>query len=108
MDYDIFREELALKYSSYGYALWKPSPGGHYSAVEVGVVGFIHEGYFHRLFDILLPRDHPSHRDGVPPHHEPLELNIASPTYAGTLQPNHLRSNGVTDTSHLDRLSSQE
>ncbi|KAI9512555.1 hypothetical protein F5148DRAFT_852942 [Russula earlei] len=109
MDYAIFREELALKYSSYGHALWKPSPEGRYPAVEVGDVGFIHEGYFHRLFNILLPRDDPSHPDGVPPGHEQLKLNINSPTnYTGTLQPNHLRSNGVSDTSDVDRRFVQD
>ncbi|KAH9954227.1 hypothetical protein BC827DRAFT_1098671, partial [Russula dissimulans] len=60
--YDIFREELTLKYTSYGYALWSPSPQGRYSAVQVGDIGFIYKGYFHRLFNILLPQDHPSHR----------------------------------------------
>ncbi|KAH9954066.1 hypothetical protein BC827DRAFT_80484 [Russula dissimulans] len=103
MDYDIFREELALKYPSYGYALWNPSPQGRYSAVQVGDVGFICEGYFHRLFNILLPQDHPSHREGAPPHHEPLEVDINIHTYRGTLPPNHLRSNGVSDTSDVDR-----
>ncbi|KAI0293408.1 hypothetical protein BC826DRAFT_381343 [Russula brevipes] len=95
MDYDIFREEIATKYPAYGHALWKPSPGGLYHAVEVGDVGFIREGYFHRLFNILLPEGHPSHRDGVPQNHEPLELRMSSPTYAGMLQPNNLCSKGV-------------
>lgn len=104
MDYDIFREELAIKYPAYGYALWEPSPGGRYTAVEIGDVGFIREGYFHRLFNILLPEDHPSHQDGVPQHHEPLILRTRSPTYTGTLQPNHLRSNGVLDRSDDRRL----
>ena len=100
MEYDIFREELALKYPAYGHALWQPSPGESYAEVDIGDVGFIRGGYFRRLFNILLPEDHESHRDGVPQHHEPLILSMSSPTNRGTLrQPNNFRSNGVSDRS---------
>jgi len=108
MDYDIYREGLALKYPSYGYALWKPSPQGGHPAVQVGDVGFIYEGYFHRLFNILLPRDHPSHGEGAPPYHEPLEIKAKIRTYTGILRPNHLSSNGISDTSNVDRRFAPE
>lgn len=104
MDYEIFREELAIKYPVYGHALWEPSPGGRYAAVQVGDVGFIREGYFHRLFNILLPADHESHRGGVPPYHEPLMLRTSPPTYSGTLPANHLRSKGISDISDVDGI----
>jgi hypothetical protein len=104
MDYDIYREELAMKYPAYGHALWEPSPGGRYTCVEIGDVGFIRQGYFHRLFNILLPEDDPSHQDGVPQHHEPLVFRTTSPINTGTLQPNNLRSNGVLDRSGEHRL----
>jgi len=55
-----FREELAIKYPMLGHALWEPDPGGLYDAVQVGDVGLIHGGCFHRLFNALLPSDHPS------------------------------------------------
>jgi hypothetical protein len=71
--YDIFREQLGIKYPAYGHALWEPSPGTLYSYVEVGDVGYVREGKFHRLFNALLPGDHPSHSTfGVPEYHEPL------------------------------------
>ena len=60
--YDIFRDQLGIKYPAFGHALWEPNPGRLYSPVEVGDVGFIREGKFHRLFNALLPADHPSHR----------------------------------------------
>ncbi|KAI0282350.1 hypothetical protein BGY98DRAFT_113691 [Russula aff. rugulosa BPL654] len=49
-------------------------PGGQYDAVEVGDVGFIRRGYFQRLFNVLLPKDHPSHRNPsfVPEDHQQL------------------------------------
>jgi len=108
MDYDIFREELATKYSTYGHALWEPSPGGHHSAVEIGDVGFIREGRFHRLFNIPLSGDDPSHQDGVPQRHEPLALTIRSPIDTSTLWPNDLRSNWVLDRTDERRRGARE
>lgn len=58
-DYDIFREELSITCPSHGYALWDPGPGIE-GPVGVGDVGFIREGRFFRLFNALLPSDHPS------------------------------------------------
>jgi hypothetical protein len=104
MDYDIYREELGAMYPAYGHALWEPNPGGRYTSVEIGDVGFIRRGYFHRLFNVLLPEDHPSHQDGVPQHHEPLVLRMTPPTNTGTLQPNDLRSSGIWDSSDVHRL----
>ncbi len=59
--YDIFRDQLGIKYPAFGHALWEPNPGRLYSPVEVGDVGFIREGKFRRVFNALLPADHPSH-----------------------------------------------
>jgi len=73
--YGVFRQELAVSYPTYGNALWEPDPGGQYNAVEVGDVGFIRRGYFQRLFNVLLPKDHPSHQNPsfVPEDHQQLE-----------------------------------
>ncbi|KAF8506004.1 hypothetical protein F5888DRAFT_494244 [Russula emetica] len=72
--YGVFRQELATSYPTYGNALWEPDPGGQYNTVEVGDVGFIRRGYFQRLFNVLLPKDHPSHRNPtfVPEDHQQL------------------------------------
>ena len=72
-DYDIFRERLAIKYPSYGHALWEPGPRYPDRPVQVGDVGFIRRGKFYRLFNALLSEDDPSHMvAGVPEYHEPL------------------------------------
>jgi hypothetical protein len=76
MDYDVYHEEIAIKHAAHGHVLWVPSPGGLYPAVQVGEIGFIREGKFHRLFNILFPENHPSHESGVPEHHKPLELKL--------------------------------
>jgi hypothetical protein len=98
MDYDIYRDEMATKYPAYGHALWVPGPGRFHPAVEVGDVGFIREGQFHRLFNALLPKDHPSHKDfGVPEYHVPLELKVPKHIHISErkLSPNNFRSRGV-------------
>jgi hypothetical protein len=98
--YDIFREQLAIRYRAYGHALWEPNPGKLYPPVEVGDVGYIREGKFHRLFNALLPAEHPSHRTfGVPEYHEPLTLNVSEHLYSATLSPDNFHSAGVTVTA---------
>ena len=93
--YDIFRGQLAIKYPSYGHALWEPSPSKLYGPAEVGDVGFIREGQFHRLFNALLSVDHPSHKFGVPEHHEPLIPELADHVICGMLSPGQYCSAGV-------------
>lgn len=97
--YDIFRDHLARKYPAYGHALWEPSPGGRYPAVAVGDVGFVREGRFHRLFNVLLSPKDPSHRIfGVPDSEEDGQLRpqVEDHIITGTLSPNHFCSAGVT------------
>ncbi len=98
--HDTFRDQLAIAYPNFGYALWEPDPGERYPAVEVGDVGFIRQGKFHRLFNALLPANHASHttRAGapeVPEHHEPLLPRMRDHIDSGTLRPNDLYSSGV-------------
>ncbi|KAH9174158.1 hypothetical protein EDB89DRAFT_1904657 [Lactarius sanguifluus] len=95
--YDIFRDQLGIKYPAFGNALWEPNPGRLYSPVEVGDVGFIREGKFHRLFNALLPADHPSHPSfGVPEHYEPLQPSVADHIVQS---PNDFCSYGITVAS---------
>jgi hypothetical protein len=90
-DYDIFREQLAIKYPSYGHALWEPD-----APVQVGDVGFIRRGKFHRLFNALLSADDPSHEFGVPEYHEPLVPTLKNRHLdTGSLSRGHYCSAGV-------------
>lgn len=100
--YDIFRHNLAIKYPALGHALWEPSPGGRYSAVAVGDVGFIREGRFHRLFNVLLSPNDPSHETlGIPEENEQLRPRVGGHIITGTLGPNHFCSAGVILESEL-------
>jgi hypothetical protein len=94
--YDIFRHSLVIKYPALRHALWEPSPGGRYPAVAVGDVGFIREGRFHRLFNVLLSPNDPSHQTyGVPEENEQLIPHVEDHIITGTLSPNHFCSAGV-------------
>lgn len=100
--FDTFREQLAIAFPAFGHALWEPNPGSN-PAVEVGDVGFIRNGKFHRLFNALLPADDPSHTNsnfnfGVPAYHEQLQLRVRNHD-PGTLSPNNFYSHGVTVAS---------
>ena len=96
-DFDIFREQLAIKYPSYGHALWGPSPSNPDRPVKVGDVGFIRRGKFHRLFNALLPADDPSHDElGVPEYHEPLVPYMLNHLDADSLGRNNYCSAGVS------------
>ncbi|KAH9025502.1 hypothetical protein EDB85DRAFT_2149706 [Lactarius pseudohatsudake] len=99
--YDIFRHQLLITAPAYGYALWNPDPGNLYPAVEVGDVGYIRKGRFHRLFNVLLPANHPSHRKGVPEYHE--QLDIEDHIINGTLSPHSFCSTSVTLGPESDR-----
>ncbi|KAN0126288.1 hypothetical protein V8E53_015211, partial [Lactarius tabidus] len=88
----------------YGHALWDPNPGNLYPAVEVGDVGYIREGKFRRLFNVLLPANHPSHTNfGVPEYHEQLTPNIGNHIDIGTLNPHDFYSASVTLGPESDR-----
>jgi hypothetical protein len=85
----IFREELALRYPAHGHALWEPDPGGLYEAVEVGDVGFIRNGYFHRLFNALRPPVVPSDSDASHGLKYPPKLQPRNPNHIRKDRDNH-------------------
>jgi hypothetical protein len=95
--YNIFREQLSIRYPEFGHALWEPSPRRSDSPVQIGDVGFIRRGKFHRLFNALLSADDPSHEElGVPEYHEPLVPNLSDHIDSGsTLSPNYYCSAGI-------------
>ena len=96
-DYEIFREQLAIEYPTYGHALWEPRPRRPDRPVQIGDVGFIRRGCFHRLFSALLPADDPSHELGVPEYHEPLYPNLLDHhLHTVSLDRNNYCSSGVS------------
>jgi hypothetical protein len=91
-DFDIFREQLSIKYSRYGHALWEPSPPKPNNPVKVGDVGFIRSGRFHRLFNALLSAEDQS---SVPEHYEQLVPKFTDHISRSTFSSNHYCSDGI-------------
>ncbi|KAI0266125.1 hypothetical protein BC834DRAFT_969641 [Gloeopeniophorella convolvens] len=70
--YDVYRDQLAGLF--HGHALWEPNPAGLYDHVRVGDVGYVSQGHFLRMFNVLLPADDPGQSYGVPEGFEPLSM----------------------------------
>jgi hypothetical protein len=85
----IFREELAIRYPDHGHALWEPDPDGLYEAVEVGDVGFIRSGYFHRLFNALRIPEAPSNPKSPDGPKYPPKLQPKNPYHIRKGRDNH-------------------
>ena len=54
--YNIYREQLTSLF--HGHALWQPD-GPDATGVSVGDVGYVREGRFIRMFNVLLEWNHP-------------------------------------------------
>jgi hypothetical protein len=85
---NVYRDQLTSL--SLGLAVWNPDPpinpnppsdpyAAHlprkiYDKVSIGDVGYLHDGTFIRLFNVMLPWDHPSNRTlGYPEPYESLD-----------------------------------
>ena len=67
--WDIYAEEL-LHYR-YGYPLLVPEPDRSVSEVEIGDVGYLHEGGFYQLFNSMKAKGERQVHHGVPLGFEP-------------------------------------
>jgi len=56
----IYRDQLTSL--SYGHALWEPDSANLYHQVSIGDVGYVKEGGFYRMFNVLCEWDDPSNR----------------------------------------------
>lgn len=65
----VYASELAPR--GRGTPLWYPEPSES-GEVEIGDVGFLQDGGFHRLFNITVDETHPFNKDGVPEGFTPL------------------------------------
>jgi hypothetical protein len=98
---NIYREQLSSLY--HGYALWEPSPiKNYYDRVSVGDVGYIEEGFFHRMFNVILDWDDASNKKlCIPEYYKPLadsSNNIReSPFPKGEYFSRHISSEDNTD-----------
>ena len=70
---DVYRDQMTTL--SHGLALWDPNPPKEiYDKASIGDVGYLHEGSFFRMFNVMLPWDHESNRTlGEPEPYESLD-----------------------------------
>ena len=68
----VYAEELGKK--GRGVPLWYPEPSTA-GEVQIGDVGILYNGGFHRLFNVRFDETHPWNPQGVPLGHEPLPIN---------------------------------
>jgi hypothetical protein len=67
--YQVYRDQLTSLY--HGHALWDPDPAGVYEGVSVGDVGYMRDGCFYRLFNVLRKWDDPSNFTLFQPEYYP-------------------------------------
>ncbi|KAN0107071.1 hypothetical protein V8E52_010516 [Russula decolorans] len=72
----VYQDQLTTL--SHGLALWNPNPPKEiYDKVSIGDVGYLHEGSFIRMFNVMLPWSHELNRTLGEP--EPYELLDCGP-----------------------------
>ena len=106
---DIYREQLIPL--DYGHALWEPSSvEGLYDRVTIGDVGYVMDGFFHRMFNVTLQWDDPSNqRHGVPPQrYEPLDIGPLPNVRIETLTKGCYYSRNVRLQANLDNTSAMD
>ena len=71
--YKVYQDQLTTL--SHGLALWDPNPPKEiYDKVSIGDVGYLHEGSFIRMFNVMLPWSHESNkRLGEPEPYDSLD-----------------------------------
>jgi hypothetical protein len=74
---NVYREQLSSLY--HGCALWRPEPVENlYDKVSIGDVGYIYNGSFYRMFNVMEPWDKSppvNQRFGEPDQYKPLVLS---------------------------------
>ena len=100
-DYNIFREQLGIRFPTYGHALWDPCPEEPDKPVKIGDVGFIREGKFHRLFNALSPLE----GEQVPSDFQQLVLKSPHRVSKRSLDHGRYCSHGIRFVPELDYYS---
>ena len=81
---NVYQDQLSSLPHWQGLALWNPNPPKNiYDNVSIGDVGYLQEGTFIRIFNVMLPSYHPSNR--TLGHPEPYEV-LDCGSFANTLR----------------------
>ena len=71
----VYAEQLYK--SGRGIPLWYPEPSAT-GEVQIGDVGFLYNGGFHRLFNVTVPPTHALNSKGVPENFEQLHPDVST------------------------------
>lgn len=76
---------------------------GFYDQVTIGDVGYVMDGFFHRMFNVTLPWDDSSNRrHGVPPQrYEPLDIGPLPNVRKAILTKGYYHSRSVHSRANL-------
>jgi hypothetical protein len=103
--YDTYREQLSSLF--FGHALWDPDPGPIYHQVSIGDVGYVRDGYFVRMFNVILEWDHALNRTFcVPEPYTSLDMGPFINTRSLRVSKGHYYSRAVTSSELPDVLAS--
>jgi hypothetical protein len=92
--YETYASALIMK--GHGHPLWEPDPG-QYAPVDIGDVGYLHEGAFVKLFNISKDIHDWSNRLGLPRGHTPFHVGDILPKSPLPKAPEYISSEGVCD-----------
>ncbi|KAI0285676.1 hypothetical protein BC826DRAFT_113032 [Russula brevipes] len=102
--FNVYREQLTSL--SLGHALWEPSPLKNiYEQVSIGDVGYVSEGFFHRILNVTLPRDHASNRVFELDPYEPLRSDSFTNIREARLAQGDFPSRHVSTRENADNLN---
>ncbi|KIM80566.1 hypothetical protein PILCRDRAFT_526493 [Piloderma croceum F 1598] len=90
--YETYAHALITK--GHGHPLWQPDPG-EYAPVELGDVGYFHEGAFVKLFNASKDIHSWSNRLGLPEGHTPLQVGDIVCKTPLAKSPGYISSEGV-------------
>ncbi|KAI9510675.1 hypothetical protein F5148DRAFT_542386 [Russula earlei] len=103
--FNVYRQQLTSLH--HGLALWQPNPIENlYDEVSIGDVGYIEDGFFHRMFNVTLPWDDPSNtRLDEPEPYEPLDCGPRATTRGAPLAKGDYYSPHVSTEENANNVS---
>ena len=86
--------------------MWNPNPPKNiYNKVSIGDVGYLQEGTFIRMFNVMLPWDHPSNAMlGYPEIYELLDCGPFANTLGGDFDATEHYSRHVSAKTNADNI----
>ena len=106
---DVYREQLSSLY--HGCALWKPEPVENlYDKVSIGDVGYIYNGFFYRMFNVMDSWDKSppvNQRLGEPDQYKPLVWDPFPNIHKTRFDNMDYHSPNVSGQKNIDKMTAK-